>query len=142
MNRRGFLQGILAAGMAPAIVRASSLMKLAPSGLLLPPPFTPLELGDGTLELYSAGGTLLAAIGMSKTGGDGLACASGTFSYARLVDEDGLHLPVDLTLSHGDLCVGSAITMMPLSLREKWPKPIKVPRERVSLSDYVELACD
>ncbi len=28
MNRRGFLQGIIALGMAPAIVRASSLMPI------------------------------------------------------------------------------------------------------------------
>jgi len=36
MNRRGFLQSILAIGAAPAIVRAESLMKLwvPPQGLL------------------------------------------------------------------------------------------------------------
>lgn len=46
MNRRGFLNGILATGMAPAIVRSESLMKIwVPSqeiiidtgGYLLPP---------------------------------------------------------------------------------------------------------
>jgi hypothetical protein len=42
MDRRGFLGAILAAAAAPAIVRASSLMKLAPgleiaeSGLVVP----------------------------------------------------------------------------------------------------------
>lgn len=42
MNRRGFLGAILAGAMAPAVVRASSLMKLAPgleqttSGLIVP----------------------------------------------------------------------------------------------------------
>lgn len=34
MNRRGFLGAILAAGCAPAIVRASSLMKV--SGIIIP----------------------------------------------------------------------------------------------------------
>ena len=35
MNRRGFLAGILAAGMAPAVVRAASLMKvISPTGLV------------------------------------------------------------------------------------------------------------
>ena len=38
MNRRGFLAGILAAGMAPAVVRAASLMKVvSPTGLVAPP---------------------------------------------------------------------------------------------------------
>ena len=38
MNRRGFLAGILAAGMAPAVVRAASLMKvISPTGLVAPP---------------------------------------------------------------------------------------------------------
>jgi hypothetical protein len=42
MNRRGFLGSVLALAVAPAIVRASSLMKLAPefeeieSGLIVP----------------------------------------------------------------------------------------------------------
>ena len=37
MNRRGFLVGILAAGMAPAVVRAASLMKVvSPAGLVAP----------------------------------------------------------------------------------------------------------
>lgn len=42
MNRRGFLGAMLALGAAPAIVRASSLMRLAPSmeltdsGLIVP----------------------------------------------------------------------------------------------------------
>lgn len=36
ISRRGFLSGILAAASAPAIVRASSLMKLPPSKILLP----------------------------------------------------------------------------------------------------------
>ena len=37
MNRRGFLAGILAAGMAPAVVRAASLMKVvSPAGLVAP----------------------------------------------------------------------------------------------------------
>lgn len=38
MNRRGFLGAILAAGVAPAVVRAVSLMPLVtrPSGLVLP----------------------------------------------------------------------------------------------------------
>lgn len=36
MDRRGFLGSILALAAAPAIVRASSLMKVAPSGLMLP----------------------------------------------------------------------------------------------------------
>lgn len=35
-SRRGFLGAMLAAAMAPAFVRAESLMKLAPSGLLVP----------------------------------------------------------------------------------------------------------
>lgn len=40
MNRRGFLVGILAAGMAPAVVRAASLMKVvSPTGLMVPVPF-------------------------------------------------------------------------------------------------------
>lgn len=34
MNRRGFLGAILAAGIAPAVVRASSLMRL--SGIIVP----------------------------------------------------------------------------------------------------------
>ena len=34
MNRRGFLAGILAAGAAPAVVKAASLMKV--SGIVLP----------------------------------------------------------------------------------------------------------
>ena len=39
MNRRGFLAGILAAGMAPALVRAASLMKVvSPTGLVAPGP--------------------------------------------------------------------------------------------------------
>ena len=37
MNRRGFLQTILAAAATPAIVKAESLMKVVtPSGLLMP----------------------------------------------------------------------------------------------------------
>ena len=38
MNRRGFLAGILSLGVAPAIVRADSLMKIVPRNveLLLP----------------------------------------------------------------------------------------------------------
>ena len=36
MNRRSFISSILAAGAAPAIVRAESLMKLGKCGLLVP----------------------------------------------------------------------------------------------------------
>ena len=40
MNRRGFLAGILAAGMAPAVVRAASLMKVvSQTRLIMPAPF-------------------------------------------------------------------------------------------------------
>lgn len=35
MNRRGFLQGILAAGMMPAIVKADSLMKLSTPKIIM-----------------------------------------------------------------------------------------------------------
>ena len=37
MNRRGFLGSILALGAAPAIVRADSLMRIIPRGLIVPP---------------------------------------------------------------------------------------------------------
>ena len=37
MNRRGFLGGILALGAAPAIVRADSLMRIVPRGLIVDP---------------------------------------------------------------------------------------------------------
>lgn len=37
MNRRGFLGAILVAGVAPAIVKASSLMKLAAPEIWTPP---------------------------------------------------------------------------------------------------------
>lgn len=37
MNRRGFLSGILALGVAPAIVRADSLMRIVPRGLVFHP---------------------------------------------------------------------------------------------------------
>ena len=42
MDRRGFLAGILALGMAPAVVKASSIMRVRPV----------LLLGDDVLEFY------------------------------------------------------------------------------------------
>lgn len=45
MNRRGFLGAILAAGVAPAIVRSSSLMKLVvPSQEIIVPVLVPFDL--------------------------------------------------------------------------------------------------
>jgi hypothetical protein len=38
MNRRSFLQSILALGMAPAIVRADSLMRIVPRDMMIAPP--------------------------------------------------------------------------------------------------------
>jgi len=55
MDRRGFLGAILAAAAAPAIVRASSLMKLAPgleiaeSGLIVP--VTEIRSGNQLLTI-------------------------------------------------------------------------------------------
>jgi hypothetical protein len=55
MDRRGFLGAIFAAAAAPAIVRASSLMKLAPglefaeSGLIVP--VTEIYAGNQLLSL-------------------------------------------------------------------------------------------
>ncbi len=53
MNRRGFLGAILAAGVAPAVVRAESLMKWtrAPSGLFLSG--TEIEFIDWNIELHT-----------------------------------------------------------------------------------------
>lgn len=45
--RRSFLSGILAAGMAPAIVKAGILMPLAPR-IWVPDPLSPLSLRGGT----------------------------------------------------------------------------------------------
>lgn len=47
MNRRGFLQGMLAAGAAPAIVKASSLMPI-----FVPKLWTPavLQFGPGIVS--------------------------------------------------------------------------------------------
>lgn len=50
MNRRGFLGSILALGAAPAIVRASSLMKLA---LLRPPGGVWVDFGSGRMYVHS-----------------------------------------------------------------------------------------
>lgn len=51
MNRRGFLAGILAAGISPAIVRAASLMpvKVMDSGIAVP---TWLGVDLGTHDRY------------------------------------------------------------------------------------------
>jgi hypothetical protein len=80
VNRRGFLGSILAGAMAPAIVRASSLMKLAPgfevaeSGLIVP-------AGDGglltidqitreALRVFMAQNTFVNSVSRSYTGFD------------------------------------------------------------------------
>jgi len=45
MNRRGFLGAILAAGCAPAIVRADALMRIVPrDAVLLPESLTYIDL--------------------------------------------------------------------------------------------------
>lgn len=52
MNRRGFLGAMLAAGVAPAIVRASSLMKV--SGIVIPTTEEVMAIGG-----WGGGSTLL-----------------------------------------------------------------------------------
>ncbi len=54
MDRRGFLQSILALGAAPAIVRATSLMKV--SGIILPTDEEIFELAGIPLEFTSSPG--------------------------------------------------------------------------------------
>lgn len=58
MNRRNFLKAMLATGVAPAIVKAESLMKMTKSreGILLPKPFEISvdipESGDFVFSMY------------------------------------------------------------------------------------------
>lgn len=86
MNRRGFLASILAAGMAPAICKAQSLMPVfarSESGLLLP---TVPE--GGIITLYDALGSILATIPMSgpitALSGNAPIVRSGTYHSATL----------------------------------------------------------
>jgi hypothetical protein len=55
MNRRSFLQSILAVGMAPAVVRAESLMKMVrrESGLIVPDAM-PLYMRETAFNLIEA----------------------------------------------------------------------------------------
>ena len=62
MNRRGFLTSILAAGVAPAIVRADSLMRIVPMDaafFYLDPTVPPYPGPASMVKLYSVAGELL-----------------------------------------------------------------------------------
>lgn len=66
MNRRDFMKGILAAGMAPAIVRAESLMPIN-SRILVPDkklivPQVDVVSPRGLLTIHTSDGTILASI--------------------------------------------------------------------------------
>lgn len=88
MNRRGFLSAILAAGLAPALCKASNLMPVfvrRESGLLVP------ETHKGTvITLYDALGRELATIPMrgslepASLSGHAQVLHSGTFHRATM----------------------------------------------------------
>lgn len=56
MNRRGFIQSILALGMAPAVVRSESLMRVVvPKWELLVPPYHTYPPPPGFIPMLSGG---------------------------------------------------------------------------------------
>lgn len=61
LKRRGFLQAILALGVAPAIVRADSLMRVIPVDTALELPYRQGELGVYQNTLFIGQDTSLAA---------------------------------------------------------------------------------
>lgn len=64
MNRRGFLGAMLLLGAAPAIVKASSLMKMSPTGIILP---SHPMVGD-TITFEGVDGEFIVYRGMVVTG--------------------------------------------------------------------------
>lgn len=68
LSRRGFLAGIIAAGMAPAIVRAGIIMPIKPQLIVAPPPL-----------IIERGGLIL----MSREKVDLLGTASVSYFWAR-----------------------------------------------------------
>lgn len=141
MNRRGFLASILAAGIAPAIVKASSLMPVIQT-------FTQRDmaaevarrasmsvlLNKATLQMFSGTpenpGTLLASLAMAgdaasfgtiNLSGQAEVCAMGRAQLARLVHEDGRVLidakvGSDFRLANDYLMQGSTLSVPLLKL--------------------------
>lgn len=65
MNRRDFMKGILAVGMAPAIVKAENIMRINPDHLIVPKPvFAGVDISSGqsrgTIVLLNNAGKALA----------------------------------------------------------------------------------
>jgi hypothetical protein len=150
MQRRSFLGAMLAAMVAPAVVKASSLMpihadrfKESDGGLLVPKEFSDMEIGrfesmrvindsivksQGVLELFSAGGTLLATMSVgavpgvaldSSFSGRGNVIASGIADNFRVnvggVEHAGkvsvFGQPGDLQLSNDCVCAGQLMSV-------------------------------
>ena len=73
MNRRDFMKGILAAGMAPAIVKAENIMRINPRGLIvqerkliIPPGVDAAEVAR--LFIHANDGRILSQVPMQYAG--------------------------------------------------------------------------
>lgn len=134
MNRRGFLSAILAAGMAPAIVKAANLMPvrpLLPGGSILGidyakgPDRTGIVTSEGgILRLFSgtpgSPGPMLAEVVMGALGGSAVMKQTGTVGFVRFDHPVmGNDIPIDLTLSTNNLCDGSILSIHPLTFHAK-----------------------
>lgn len=132
MNRRGFLSAILAAGMAPAIVKAANLMPvrpLLPGGSILGIDYAKSKPGlvtseGGILRLFSgtpgSPGPMLAEVVMGALGGSTVMKQTGTVGFVRFDHPVmGNDIPIDLTLSTNNLCDGSILEITPLRFHAK-----------------------
>jgi hypothetical protein len=80
MDRRGFLGSMLAACVAPAIVRADSLMRIAqPSGWTLSAGNIAIPTAPGKLQLFDGAGILMAEIDLAFQGRE----SAGGYDYDR-----------------------------------------------------------
>lgn len=146
MDRRGFLSAILAAGIAPAIVKAANLMPVRrPSGLLLLDDFAGsgdliAHVADGPrLQIFSGAlprtadeairsATLLATIALDANAathgaitmkGDGVSAVSGRASFARIDMGGGRVIQMPVGFGSGDFVLAHPdfVPGMPLSVQ-------------------------
>ena len=123
MNRRSFLGSILAAAVAPAIVRADSLMRIVPRDTLV------LGAGDAAQRIWAPAGiarvSIEKSVEMISTQTIGQACAeimTGLYHYAAELEVEltpGIGHPRALRLDGRDVPLpeGATVTHNPCGMR-------------------------